>query len=142
MGTCMKTFLAAAFLTVATILPAAAQDFQVPTFTPEEVAAANAAIEELALDDQSSRELWCGAAFLFISGFQKSQGDEAAAKTAETNAMTLFARVETTLLPRSLTTEELNAVGANATIVAISEMGGDASDASYSEEECTATAAE
>jgi hypothetical protein len=136
----MKLILAAAALTVATILPVAAQDFQVPTFTPEEVEAASAAIDELGLDDDTYRDLWCGAAFIFITNFHKSQGDTEAATAAEANGMTLFARVETVLLPQALSTEQLNSIGANASIVAISQMGADGGEPTYSEEDCTAAA--
>jgi hypothetical protein len=137
----MKMLVAAA-VCAATVgaVPAAAQDFQPPTFTPEEVATATAAIDELQLDDDTYRDLWCGAAFIFITNFHKSQGDTDAATAAEANGMTLFARVETVLLPQALSTEQLNQIGANASIVAISQMGGDGSEPAYTEEECTTAA--
>jgi hypothetical protein len=136
----MKKLFAAAVCaaTAAAAAPATAQDFQIPSFTAEEVAAASAAIDELGLDDDTYRDLWCGAAFIFITNFHKSQGDTEAATAAEANGMTLFARVETLLLPQALSTEQLNAIGSNASIVAISQMGGDGSEPAYTEEECTA----
>ena len=136
----MKKLIAAAVCAATAATPAAAQDFQVPTFTPEEVATASAAIEELGLDDDTYRDLWCGAAFIFITNFHKSQGNTDAATAAEANGMTLFARVETVLLPQALSTQQLNDIGANASIVAISQMGGDGSEPAYTEEECTAAA--
>jgi hypothetical protein len=136
----MKTILAAAALTLGAILPAAAQEFQVPTFTPEEVAAASDAIDELGLDDDTYRDFWCGAAFIFITNFHKSQGATDAATAAEANGMTLFARVETALLPQGLSTEQLNEIGANSSIVAISQMGADGGEPAYTEEDCTAAA--
>ena len=138
----MKKLIAAAVCaaTAAALTPAMGQDFQVPTFTAEQVATAAAAIDELGLDDTTYRDLWCGAAFIFITNFHKSQGDTDAASAAEANGMTLFARVETTLLPQALTTQQLNDVGANASIVAISQMGADGGEPAYTEEECTAAA--
>jgi hypothetical protein len=138
----MKKLLAAAVCaaTAAAASSAVAQGFQPPTFTPEEVATATAAIDELGLDDDTYKDLWCGAAFIFITNFHKSQGDTDAATAAEANGMTLFARVETVLLPEALSTEQLNSIGANASIVAISQMGGDGSEPAYTEEECTAAA--
>ena len=138
----MKKLIAAAVCaaTAAALTPAMGQDFQVPTFTAEQVAAAAAAIDELGLDDATYRDLWCGAAFTFITNFHKSQGDTDAASAAEANGMTLFARVETTLLPQALTTQQLNDVGANASIVAISQMGAEGGEPAYTEEECTAAA--
>jgi hypothetical protein len=138
----MRMLFAAAVCaaTAAAVTPVAAQGFQPPTFTPEEVAAASAAIDELGLDDDTYRDLWCGAAFIFITNFHKSQGDTEAATAAEANGMTLFARVETVLLPQALSTEQLNDIGANASIVAISQMGADGGEPTYTEEECTAAA--
>lgn len=138
----MKKLLAAAVCvaTAAAVSSAAAQGFQPPTFTPEEVAAASAAIDELGLDDDTYRDLWCGAAFTFIIDFHKSQGNTDAASAAEANAAILFAKVETVLLPQALSTEQLNAIGGNSFILASSQMGMDGGEPAYTEEECTAAA--
>ncbi len=137
----MKKLVAAAVCAaIVAAGPATAQDFQPPKFTPEEVAAATAAMDELNLDDDAYQDLWCGAAFIFITNFHKSQGDTDAATQAEANGMTLFARVETVLLPQALSTEKLNQIGANASIIAISQMGADGGEPAYTEEDCTAAA--
>src|SRR5690242_6771151 len=101
----MKKLVAAAVVAAFAAAPAVAQDM--PTFTAEEVAAATAAIEELALEDETYRDLWCGAAFVAFNKYLESQGDTAGAAAATEMSNALFARVETALAPQAYTQEQL-----------------------------------
>ncbi len=131
----MKKLFAAAVATAFLAAPVVAQDM--PTFTEEQIAAAQAAIEELALGDEAYRDLWCGAAFVAFSKYLEQQGDTAGASSATEMSNTLFARVETGLASHNYTQEQLQTIGANASIVVISELGA-GTDVTYSQEECTA----
>ena len=107
----MKKVVVAAVVAVAITASAVAQDFQPPELTEQQIADAVTLIEDLELEEESYRDLWCGAAFIIISQYLRAQGDETSASEAETAALTLFTRVETALIPQNLTGEQLNAIG-------------------------------
>jgi hypothetical protein len=135
----MKKLFAAAVVTASATFaaPVFAQDM--PTFTEEEVATATAAIEELALEDDTYRDLWCGAAFVAFNKYLESTGDTAGATDAANMSNVLFARVETALAPQALTQDQLQTIGSNASIMVMGEMGA-GGDVTYSQEECTTAA--
>lgn len=131
--------LAAALLGAAFAAPAVAQDM--PSFTEAEVADATAAIEALALDETTYQQLWCGAAFLVFTNYLKGQGDTAGADAATAMGNTLFAKVETTLLPQALERAELELIGRNASIIAISQLNPETTaQPAFTQEQCTAAA--
>jgi hypothetical protein len=133
----MRKLLAAAFVATAIASPVLAQDM--PTFTDEEVATATAAIEGLGLTAETYQELWCGAAFLAFSRYLEEQGNAEGAAEATTMSHGLFARVETTLAPQNLTQEQLQGIGRDASIVALTQLG-TGENVEFTQEECTATA--
>lgn len=132
----MNKLLAAVCLAAALTTPALAQDL--PTFTEEEVATAAANIEGLALDETTYQDLWCGAAFMAFSNYLQTQGNAEGATEATGMSTLLFARVETTLAPQNYTQEQLEGVGRDASIVAITQL--QAGEEEFTQEQCGAAA--
>lgn len=133
----MNKLFAAAALSLALVAPVAAQGL--PTFTEEQIATATAAIAELDLDETLYQELWCGAAYVAFAQYLQSQGnaDGAAAATQQSNI--LFQRVETKLAPMNYTQEQLEGIGHDASVVAITQLT--AGNEEFTQEACTAAVA-
>lgn len=131
----MNKLLAAAVVSTALVAPAMAQ---MPTFTEEQVTTAAAAIAELQLDELTYLDLWCGAAFVAFAKYLEDQGDAPGATAATEQSNLLFARVETKLAPEAYTQEQLQGIGRDASIVAMTQL--QAGEEEFTQEACTAAA--
>lgn len=133
----MKTLIAVAATAAFLAAPALAQEME--TYTEQQVADAQAAIEAAELTDGAYQNFWCGSAFLIINQLATNAGMTDDAASAQAAADALFGKAATEMIAAGMPEAEFTALSQNFRIVAISQTGAGA-EADYTQEDCVAAA--
>lgn len=133
----MNKLIAATAAMAFVAAPTLAQEME--TYTEQQVADAQAAIEAAELSDDAYQNLWCGSAFLIVNQLATNQNMKAEADSAKANADVLFSKAATEAVTNGVSEADFNALAQNFRILAISQTGSGA-EADYTQEECTAAA--
>lgn len=128
----------AVFFALALATPALGQDL--PAITPEESAAAVAAVEAARLGDEAYRALWCAGSFSALHASQIAAAEPGAAQGSATARESLYREAAVVLLAAGFEEAAFTAIADDVYRVALSQMrtGGTARD--FTEEECAAAA--
>jgi hypothetical protein len=120
-------------------LPALAQEL--PEITPEETAAAVAAIEAAALSDTAYRNLWCAGSLALRHTAQTMAAEPGAAQRSAAARDALYREAAVELQSAGLAEEEFTALAESVYAVVVSQTrsGGTALD--FTEDDCAAAAA-
>lgn len=132
----------AATLAVFVLSAAAAPVFAQEEITPEALAGATTFVEGVGLSDLGYMYMWCGTAFTIVAGMQSGAGDTAGAEATTKLGDVVFAKVNDELIATGLPDEDLTTLGQMFWVVVQGQNTTNGGEADYSEEDCTAAAAE
>ncbi len=133
----MNKLIIAAVVAASFATPALAQELE--SYTEQQVADAQAAVEAAALTDTAYQNFWCGAAFVIINQLATNKGMTAEADQAKAAADVLYGKAATEMIAAGMPEADFTALSQNFRIVAISQTGPGA-EADYTQDECVAAA--
>ena len=125
-----------ALIVVAVVLaaPALAQDE--PEITPEETAAATAAVEAANLSDTVYRDIWCAGLYSHQYSSQVAAAEPGAAQRAADARDDLFRKAAVDLLAAGLSETEFTGLAEAVHIVVLSQVRVGATATDFSDEAC------
>ena len=123
-----------ALLFVALASPVLAQDE--PEITPEEIAAATAAVEAANLSDTAYRNLWCAGLYSQRHAEQVAAAEPGAAQQSAGARETLYRRAAVELLAAGLTEPEFTDIAENVYLVVLSQTRAGSTARDFSNEQC------
>ena len=124
----------AAVLAVALALPAFAQDE--PAITPEETAAATAAVGAANLSDAVYRNLWCAGLYSRQYSDRIAAAEPGAAQQFAGTRDALYRKAAVELLAAGMTEPEFTAIAENVYRVALSQTRVGATARDFTDEQC------
>jgi hypothetical protein len=119
--------------------PALAQDE--PEITPEETAAATAAVEAASLSDTAYRNLWCAGLFSQRYSSQVAAAEPGSAQQSANARDALYRRAAVELLAAGLAEPEFTAIAENTYRVVLSQTRVGATARDFTDEACEAASA-
>lgn len=120
--------------------PAAAQDTPAPTITPEETAAAVAAVEAANLAYPVYLSLWCAGLFAQQSAASLAAAEPGAAQVAAEPRDALYRRAAADLLATGMTEAGFTAIAENMYRVVQSQTNAGSTAREFSNEQCAEVA--